>query len=117
MNGAVGYHAGLCAEDIVASGYRRGGYDLLERRWRGQGGEIDLIFRKDDAIIFVEVKKSRDFATAAARLSRRQMTRIYDSAGGYLADCPMGQNTDVRFDVALVDGIGATQIIENAFGL
>jgi putative endonuclease len=117
MSGAVGYHAGLCAEDIVATRYERGGYDLLERRWRGKGGEIDLIFGKDDAIFFVEVKKSRDFATAAARLSARQMQRIYDSAGAYLANAPGGQDTDVRFDVALVDAIGATQIIENAFGL
>jgi putative endonuclease len=117
MTGAVGYHAGLCAEDIVASDYLRGGYELLERRWHGAGGEIDLIFGKGDAIIFVEVKKSRNFGTAAARVSPRQVSRIYASAGGYLATCPMGQDTESRFDVALVDGIGATEIIQNAFGL
>lgn len=117
MRGLVGYHAGKCAEDIVAATYCRGGYDLLERRWRGQGGEIDLIFRKGDAIIFVEVKKSRSFAAAAARVSERQIARIYSSAGGYLAGCPAGQDSDARFDVALVDSIGSTEIIENAFGL
>jgi len=117
MTGAVGYYAGLCAEDIVARDYQHGGYDLLEKRWRGQGGEIDLIFRKRDAIVFVEVKKSRNHAAAAARVTLRQMNRIYASAGGYLATCPMGQDTETRFDVALVDGIGAAEIIENAFGL
>ncbi len=117
MTGSVGYHAGLSAEDIVAKGYARGGYDLLERRWRGAGGEIDLIFRKNDAIVFVEVKKSRDFAAAAARVSKRQIARIYASAGSYLARCPAGLDTEARFDVALVDGVGSTEIIENAFGL
>lgn len=117
MSGLVGYLAGESAEKTVAAQYLTGGYDLIEHRWRGQAGEIDLIFRKDDAIIFVEVKKSRDFATAAARLSKRQMGRIYASAGGYLARCPKGQDTESRFDVALVDQCGATEIIENAFGL
>ncbi len=115
--GATGYHAGLCAEQIVAQGYVRGGYDLLEQRWRGAGGEIDLIFGKDDAIVFVEVKKSRSIAAAAARVSRRQRDRIYASAGGYLAQCPAGLNTETRFDVALVDGAGSAEIIENAFGM
>lgn len=117
MTGIVSYLAGESAENSVASLYVTGGYDLLEQRWRGQGGEIDLIFRKDDAIVFVEVKKSRDFAGAAARLSKRQMGRLYASAGGYLAQCPNGQDTDSRFDVVLVDQCGATEIIENAFGL
>jgi len=117
MSGSVGYLSGLSAEDIVETDYIRGGYDLLERRWRGTGGEIDLIFRKGDAIVFVEVKKSRSFESAAARVSERQMARIYASAGGYLAQCSAGQDTESRFDVALVDGVGATQVLENAFGL
>lgn len=114
--GAVGYRAGLCAEAIVAQGYVRGGYDLLERRWRGAGGEIDLIFRKDDAIVFVEVKKSRSFERAALRLGAAQMRRICHAAEEFLATEPGGALTDVRFDVALVDGTGAVRIIENAFG-
>ncbi len=115
--GATGYHAGRCAEEIVAQHYLRGGYDLLEQRWRGAGGEIDLIFRKGDAMVFVEVKKSSSMAAAAARVSRRQMDRIYASAGGYLAQCPAGLDTEARFDVALVDAAGSAEIIENAFGI
>ncbi len=116
MAGAASYHAGRCAEDIVSDDYRRSGHDLLEQRWRGDGGEIDLIFRKHGAIVFVEVKKSVSHAAAAARLSPRQMQRIYSAAGGYLATCPAGQDTEARFDVALVDAQGRTRIIENAFG-
>lgn len=116
MSGSVSYHAGLCAEDQVAADYARRGHGTRGHRWRGKSGEIDLIAEDGDGLIFVEVKKSRDFARAAERLSRRQMQRIYASASEYLGQMPNGQLTAVRFDVALVNGSGAIQIIENAFG-
>ncbi len=116
MSGPISYHAGLAAEDIVARDYARRGFQLCERRWRGPGGEIDLIFQKAGALVFVEVKKSRDFARAAARISARQIERIYASASGYLARMPTGQDTDSRFDAAFVNRSGAVQILENAFG-
>jgi len=43
------------------------------------------------------------------------MDRICRSAAAYLAGEPMGQDTEMRFDVALVDGCGRIDIIENAF--
>jgi putative endonuclease len=44
------------------------------------------------------------------------MDRICASAAQFLDREPAGQLTNVRFDAALVDGTGAIQIIENAFG-
>jgi len=116
VTGAVGYHAGRCAEAIAAGQYLRQGWQLRQERWRGHGGEIDLILEKSGVTVFVEVKKSVDFATAAARLSARQRGRIYAAAGGYLAQLPGGQDSESRIDVALVNGVGAVEIIENAFG-
>lgn len=117
MSGAVSYHAGLSAESIVADDYARRGRPVVRHRWRGTGGEIDLIAQDGDGLIFIEVKKSRSHARAAERLSQRQMERIYASASEFLATQPKGQLTDVRFDVALVDDRGAIDIVENAFGL
>ncbi len=116
MTGRTSYFAGAAAEDTVAETYRRRGYVQKAKRWRGQGGEIDLIFEKLGALVFVEVKKSRSFAAAALRLTDRQMQRIHAAAGGYLATMPMGQNTEARFDAALVDASGQVEIVENAFG-
>lgn len=113
--GATSYHAGLAAEDIVALQYSRGGFPVLAKRWRGSRGEIDLVAQDGDGIIFIEVKKSRSHANAAARLTRRQMDRIYGAGSEFLATQPRGQMTDVRFDVALVDGQGHVDVIENAF--
>lgn len=115
MTGSVGYHAGRVAEDIVAFDYVRRNHGIAARRWRGQSGEIDLIARDGDTVVFVEVKKSRNFGAAAARLGRRQMDRILASAGEFLAGEPRGQLTDVRFDLAVVNAVGALSVIENAF--
>lgn len=117
VRGSVSYHAGQSAELCVAAEYERRGYSIARRRWRGAGGEIDLIARNADGLVFIEVKKSRSFDRAAARISRRQMDRICASAAQYLEQEPAGQLTNTRFDAALVDDTGTVQIIENAFGL
>jgi putative endonuclease len=116
MGGSMGYHSGLAAECAVERHYLHAGHVIAARRWRGGGGEIDLIARDAEGLVFIEVKKSRSFARAAERLSQRQMARIYASASEFLADEPDGQNSAARFDVALVDQTGRIEIIENAFG-
>lgn len=115
MSGSVAYHSGYVAEGAVAARYLAAGRTIAAKRWRGSGGEIDLIARDGAGLIFIEVKKSRTFERAAARVSRRQMERIYASASEFLAGEPGGQDTDVRFDVALVDESGQIDILENAF--
>ena len=56
--GRTEHLAGLAAEERIAQDYERRGFPVAGRRWRGQGGEIDLIARDGDALIFIEVKKS-----------------------------------------------------------
>lgn len=115
MTSKTNYHAGFVAEDIVADDYQRRGQPIAGRRWRGKGGEIDIIARDGEQVIFIEVKKSWDFARAAQRLNRRQMDRLCAAASEFVAGEPNGQMTDMRFDLAMVNGVGAVQIIENAF--
>ncbi len=115
MSGAVSFHAGLAAEAIVARHYARGGARLREMRWRGDGGEIDLVLEDGAALVFVEVKKGRDFAHAARRIGAAQQARLQQAAGAYLSGCPAGLDTECRFDVALVDGAGRVEILRNAF--
>jgi putative endonuclease len=113
--GGMAHHAGAAAEDRVAQEYVRRGCVLSARRWRGQGGEIDLIARDGDTVIFVEVKKSRSFAEAAAHLGRTQRRRLAMAAAEYLDGEPRGALTPARFDVALMDAQGGVEILENAF--
>ncbi|RME18849.1 MAG: hypothetical protein D6801_00280 [Alphaproteobacteria bacterium] len=113
MSGETSYLAGIAAENSVAAEYERRGHTIAARRWRGSRGEVDLILRNGDGLIVVEVKKARDFARAAARLTRRQLERIYGAVSEFLAGEPKGLMTELRLDVALVDGAGRMQIIEN----
>ena len=115
MTGLTGFHAGRVAENIVARDYTDRAHVFAAKRWRGAGGEIDLIMRNGTQVVFVGVKNSASFARAATLLQRCQMDRLVAAGAELLAGEPMGQLTDVRFDLALVNGIGDAQIIENAF--
>lgn len=114
--GAIGNIAGHMGEEAVIRHYQGLGHDLLASRWRGLGGEVDLIFRKDGIVVFVEVKASKTHAAAAERVSSAQIRRIFATASQFVGDLPDGQLTEMRFDAALVDATGRVAVIEAAFG-
>lgn len=112
--GAMGHARGLSAEDQVERDYVRRGARCLARRWRGTGGEIDLILELGADVIFVEVKASLSHARAAERVTPRQAARLIRTAEEFLGTRPRGLLTPMRIDVALVDGQGVIEIVENA---
>jgi putative endonuclease len=113
VTGAVGYRSGLAAEEQVARHYSRAGAAVVCRRWRGRGGEIDLVLRVGESIVFVEVKAAASHAIAADRLRPAQMARIARAAEEYVAGEPAGSLTPMRFDVALVDAAGRVEVVGN----
>ncbi|MCU0826534.1 MAG: YraN family protein [Tabrizicola sp.] len=113
--GRANYHAGHAAEEAVARFYEDRGIPICARNWCGSGGEIDLIGRRGDEVIFVEVKFSRSHDLAASHVSPAQVARIFATVDEYLAGEPKGLLTDVRIDLALVDRLGRVELIENAF--
>lgn len=106
--------SGMAAEAAVARTYEAAGMVVVQRRWRGRSGEVDLIVRNGAEIIFVEVKKSRDFARASEQLQPRQMSRLMRAGEEFVGGEPTGLLTPMRFDVALMDDRGRIQILENA---
>ncbi|RYH03825.1 hypothetical protein EU805_00175 [Salipiger sp. IMCC34102] len=114
--GRSNYHAGVAAEEIVARAYARRGYVLAAQRWRGQSGEVDLILKDGDTVVFVEVKKSRTFDQAMGRITQVQVDRICRAATEFVGSEPRGQLTPMRFDVGLVDGAGDVEIREGVLG-
>ena len=114
MKATANHHAGLAAEEIAARHYEARGARVLARRWRGRGGEIDVIAEAGDETVFVEVKRAATHDAAAWRLGPRQRARLRDCAGEFLATRPAGLLTPARFDVALVDAAGRVRVIENA---
>ena len=112
--GTSNHLAGLAAEHSVIAEYAGRAHHMLAHRWRGTSGKIDLIFADGDGLIFTEVKKSRSHDAALRSLSEWQQKRIYEAATEYLADTGRSLATQMRFDVALVDGQGHIQVMENA---
>jgi putative endonuclease len=113
--GLTNYLAGHAAEASVARHYEDRGIAICARNWRGSGGEIDLIGRDGDVVVFVEVKQSRTHDLAATHVSQGQIGRIFATVEEFVANEPKGLLTDVRIDLALVDGQGRIEVLENAF--
>ena len=86
---------------------------ILARRHRTPHGEIDLIARDGEALVFVEVKGRPSRALAAGAIGARQRRRLGEAALHYAAEtgqaaCPL------RFDVVTVDAAGRAERIANA---
>jgi len=113
--GLTNHLAGHAAEDAVARLYEDGGIAICARNWRGSAGEIDIIGRDGDVVVFVEVKQSKTHDLAASHVSSAQIGRIFATVDEFVAGEPRGLLTDVRIDLALVDGQGRIEIVENAF--
>ena len=114
--GALAWASGAAAEDSVARAYEERGCAIARRRWRSPWGEVDLVAREGATVVVVEVKKARRLDEAAHRLSRRQMDRLCAAAAAFCEGEPRGALTEMRFDLALVDGMGRVHIVRNAWG-
>lgn len=113
--GLTNYLAGHAAVASVARHYEDRGIAICARNWRGISGEIDLIGRDGDVVVFIEVKQSKTHDLAASHVSQGQIGRIFATVDEFVAGEPKGLLTDVRIDLALVDGLGRIEVVENAF--
>jgi putative endonuclease len=96
------FATGLSAESRAAALLLAKGYRILARRFRTPHGEIDIIARKRNLIVFVEVKARAALDDAAYAVTPRQQARITDAAQGWLMAHPEHAEFDMRFDVVLI---------------
>ena len=111
--GAVNHHNGVAAEHAVARHYADQGYPLVAERWRGDAGELDLVFAKGTGLIVVEVKSAPSHDQAALRFGASQMQRVCQTAQQFVGQYPAGLDTEMRIDLALVDQFGVVATLEN----
>jgi putative endonuclease len=108
--------AGDRAERIAAAYLKDKGLALIESRYRCRWGEIDLILRDRDTVVFAEVRlrRSNAFGGAAYSIDRRKQARIIATARHYLAGT---RESACRFDVVLLESIEPLRIewIRDAF--
>jgi putative endonuclease len=106
---------GRWGENKAAAWYVQRGWEVLDRNWRGTGGEIDLVLRRDGIIVFCEVKtrSGTRYGTAAEAVDHRKQQRIRRLAVQWLRGTQEGVG-ELRFDVACVQN-GRVEVLEGAF--
>ncbi len=95
------------------------GLHTLARNYRCRRGEIDLVMRDGDGIVFVEVRlRSRaDFGGADASVDGAKQRRIALAAQHFLLCHPQWQNVPCRFDVIAARSTDKWQWLRDAFQL
>lgn len=91
------------------------GLQPVTRNYRCRGGEIDLVMRDGDCLVFVEVRfrRSIGFGGALASIDARKRRRLAVAAEHYLAR--HGWRGPCRFDVVAFDGGSKQTWIRDAF--
>ena len=101
----------LAAEYLTARGM-----EILERNFRNRQGEIDIVGRHGQYLVFVEVKfrSGIDMGMAVEAVDVRKQRQICKVADYYRMIHRLGDNTAVRYDVLAIQG-EEIQWIQNAF--
>jgi putative endonuclease len=117
------YQAGLFGEEAVSDHLQRAGWRLLGHRVRMRVGEIDLIVRREDTVVFAEVKVAGPGRMEVEQaVGERQRHRIRRAAVAWMCSNQHLQRgvRHYRFDVFLVrrdadGGIVRIDHVRNAF--
>ncbi len=94
---------GRYGERVAAAHLTGRGLVVLDRNWRGQAGEIDLVAMDGDELVVVEVKTRRGsaFGHPAEAVTPAKLGRLRRLAGQWLAAHDV-HPTSVRVDVVAV---------------
>ena len=97
--GKLSYRRGLKAERWAGWLMRAKGYTILHRRYKVRGGEIDLICRKRETIVFLEVKYRAEMEDALHSITPRNQSRIVTAATHFMASYNHTPVSTYRFDI------------------
>lgn len=95
---------GAWGESLAASHLENQGYEILERNWRCNRGEIDLVAEAGTLLVFVEVKtrRGRAMGTPEEGLTTRKAQKLMDLAQIYLYQNEIEDRT-WRIDLVAVE--------------
>lgn len=97
------YWYGIWAERVVVIGLRLRFYKILACRYKTRMGEIDIVAKRGDKVVFIEVKARKRRTNLESVLSERQMKRIKDAANIFIAKNNHLQKYRQRFDFVEVN--------------
>lgn len=106
---------GRAFEALAGKFFTENGYQILETNWQAGHKEIDLIVRKGNMVVFVEVKSAsnRKYGHPAERVDKKKIKNLTIAAGQYLLVNEL-RSCDLRFDLVTFLG-GQLEHFPNAF--
>lgn len=92
---------GRAIEEAVATYLQSQGVQILHRNFQSKQGEIDLIAKHLDALVFIEVRfrQNTAYGEASATVTRFKQKKIIQCARFFLCRYPQYANVPCRFDV------------------
>jgi putative endonuclease len=98
--------AGAAFEQHACRELERAGLKLLARNYTTRHGELDLVMREGETVVFVEVRHRvrASHGDAAASITATKQIRLIQTAQLWLADHPQHAQRTCRFDVISYDG-------------
>ncbi|MCU1590498.1 MAG: hypothetical protein JWP11_1754 [Frankiales bacterium] len=95
---------GQYGEELAAQHLTAAGLQVLARNWRCREGELDIVARDGDVLVFVEVKarSGTGFGEPAEAVGRVKARRIHVLACRWLAEHRPDGAQELRFDVVSV---------------
>lgn len=109
--------AGNEGENRAAEFLQNKGFEIVARNYRYKHAEIDLIARKENWLVFVEVKtrSSSSFGEPEAFVDLKKATKIFEGAEQYMIE--NNWNGNIRFDIVSVKTGTRLEIVhfEDAF--
>jgi putative endonuclease len=111
---------GTDSESMAVNYLKDNGYQIIERNYRTKIGEIDIIAKDGDTIVFVEVKARKSRAYNPKEAVTNNKKRKISMVALYYLKSTRQINARARFDVVAIDSAknsGAVEIVKNAFEL
>jgi putative endonuclease len=107
---------GRCGEDIAVRYLSGKGYNVIERNFHSQQGEIDIIAREGNYLVFVEVKNYsfRSFGNPLGSVNKAKKDSMIHAARTYLYKNNI-RDLYCRFDVLAIYNFESFQLIKDAF--
>ena len=95
---------GRYGEDVAVAHLQAAGLEVLDRNWRCREGEIDVVARAGDVVVFVEVKtrSGTGFGEPAEAVTATKTRRLRVLACRWLAERRPPGALELRFDVVSV---------------
>jgi putative endonuclease len=95
---------GSKGEDLAVKYLKKKGFKVIERNYHCPVGELDLIAREGNTLVFVEIKarSSSDYGLPQEAVDRFKQKKMIDVARTYLAERHLTEDIAARFDVVAI---------------